>query len=102
MHLASLRVKLLAGFGAVLALLIAVSLVGIKGSDRQDAVTRDITHQTAPKQVAAADIRFDLADLYGFQTAYVLGDHGSQRKLFLASLARLRGDLARLRPLLTT
>src|SRR5689334_22413025 len=94
--------KLGAGFGVVILLLLAGALLASRGMDNMYKRNDRIVRVTTPTQLTAADVRFNLADLYGFQTAYVSSDHAAQRKLFEESLGRLRATLERLDQQVTT
>src|SRR4051794_27780976 len=88
--------KLAAGFGVVILLLAAGTVFALRGMSNMGERHDRIVRVTTPTQLTAADVRFNLADLYGFQTAYVSSDHAAQRKLFEGSLANLRATLKRL------
>ncbi|WP_053227898.1 methyl-accepting chemotaxis protein [Solirubrobacter soli] len=88
--------KLTAGFGVLIILLAVGSLVAQRGMTEMTRRNDRIVQQTTPTQLTAADVRFNLADMYGFQTAYVLGNHAEQRKLFEASRAGLGETLKKL------
>src|SRR3954467_1969609 len=88
--------KLAAGFGVVILLLAAGTVFALRGMSNMGERHDRIVRVTTPTQLTAADVRFNLADLYGFQTAYVSSDHAAQRKLFEGSLGRLQATLKRL------
>jgi methyl-accepting chemotaxis protein len=90
--------KLYAGFGLVLVLLCAVAAVGLIGMSSLSSSNHQITSVSIPKRTAAFELKFDAADLYGWQTGYVL-DNGNGRALYTKSLAEFRADLAKLRTL---
>ena len=58
-------------------------------SDRFDAV-----QTAADDRALALQLKFDVTDFNGWQTAYGY-DNGRSRPIFLASVARFRADLAR-------
>jgi methyl-accepting chemotaxis protein len=95
----SIRQKLYAGFGVVLALLVSAIAVGLLVSSQQSAATDRIAEQTVPRVEAAQRVSFDIANVYGFQTAYVLGDHANQRKGFEDALKTLRANLGKVESL---
>ena len=84
---ASLSLKLFAAFGLLLALVALMLVAGLWGTGQLGKANRQIVATTTPKQLAADEVRFNIADLYGFQTSYVLADHAAQRKLYLKSLS---------------
>jgi methyl-accepting chemotaxis protein len=92
----SIRAKLFAGFAAVIALLVAAIGVGLLVSTQQSDATNRIAGDTVPRVEAAQRISYDIANVYGFQTAYVLGDHQNQRKGFEGALADLRKSMDKL------
>jgi methyl-accepting chemotaxis protein len=96
---ASLSLKLSAAFGLLLALVALMLAAGLWGTGQLGKANRQIVATTTPKQLAADEVRFNMADLYGFQTAYVLADHTAQRKLYLESLAGMRRAVAHARAL---
>jgi methyl-accepting chemotaxis protein len=98
---ASLSLKLSAAFGLLLALVALMLAAALWGAGQLGKANRHIVATTTPKQLAADQVRFNMADLYGFQTAYVLADHTAQRKLYLESLAGMRRAAAHARALAT-
>ena len=96
---ASLSLKLSAAFGLMLALVALMLAAGLWGTGQLGTANRQIVATTTPKQLAADQVRFNMADLYGFQTSYVLGDHAAQRRLYLQSLAGMRKAVAHARAL---
>jgi len=65
----SLRTKLLAGFGAVTALLAIVGAVGIWGATSQGAAATKLRTAADTAQLAGV-LKYDAADVNGWQTAY--------------------------------
>jgi methyl-accepting chemotaxis protein len=96
---ASISFKLSAAFALLLALVALMLAAGLWGTGQLGKANRQIVATTTPKQIAADEVRFNMADLYGFQTAYVLADHTAQRKLYLESLAGMRKAVAHARAL---
>jgi methyl-accepting chemotaxis protein len=92
--------KLYAGFGLVLLLLSVLTAVSLIGMSSLSSSNREITDVTVPKRAAALELKFDAADLYGWQTGYVL-DNGHGRDLYTKSLANFRADVAKLSDLAT-
>ena len=92
--------KLYAGFGLVLALLVAVTAVGMTGMSSLARETRHITDVTSVKRKTALELKFQGADLNGWQTAYVL-DRGKSRSAFLQSGQAFEKKLADLSSLST-
>jgi hypothetical protein len=91
----SIRAKLYAALAVTIAGLVATAAVGIVGmsrlGDRFDEV------QAASRaQAVALQLKYDVTDFNGWQTAYGY-DNGASRPVFLASVKRFRGDLARAR-----
>jgi methyl-accepting chemotaxis protein len=98
---ASISLKLSAAFGLLLALVALMLAAGLWGTGQLGKANRQIVATTTPKQLAADQVRFNIADLYGFQSAYVLADHAAQRKLYLESLAGMHKAVDRARALAT-
>ena len=91
----SLRWKLFGGFGITVFLLLTVLGTALWMSSNLDAATGRIVYAANPKVDAAAAVKYDAADLNGWQTAYVL-DHGHSRPAFLKSQSLFKTDLATL------
>jgi hypothetical protein len=91
----SIRVKLYTAIAVTIAGLALTAGVGIWAlthlSDRFDAV-----QHTADARALALQLKFDVTDFNGWQTAYGY-DNGRSRPIFLASVARFRTTLARAR-----
>jgi hypothetical protein len=91
----TIRSKLYAAIVVTLAGLALTVGVGIWGmsrlADRFDAV-----RGAADDRALALELRFDVTDFNGWQTAYGY-DNGRSRPIFLRSVAAFRGDLARAR-----
>jgi len=89
----TIRSKLYAAIAVTLAGLALTAGVGIWGmsrlSDRFDAV-----QHTADARALALQVKFEVADFNGWQTAYGY-DNGRSRPIFLSSVAAFRGTLAR-------
>src|SRR5690348_13601681 len=82
-HLSNLSVagKLYAGFGLVLALLAAVLAVGLSGISSLARDTHRITDVSDVKLTTGLQLKFQAADLNGWENAYVL-DHGKSRSAY--------------------
>jgi CHASE3 domain sensor protein len=95
----SIRTKLYAALAVTVAGLVITAGVGIWGmsrlGDRFDSV-----QNAADAQALALQLKFDVTDFNGWQTAYGY-DEGRSRPTFLRSVARFRVDLARARAQLT-
>jgi hypothetical protein len=95
----TIRAKLYAALAVTIAGLIATAGVGIVGmsqlGDRFDAV-----EQASRAQALALQLKFDVTDFNGWQTAYGY-DNGESRPTFLSSVERFRADLADARGRLT-
>ena len=91
----SVRAKLYAAIAVTVAGLALTAGVGIWGmstlADRFDAV-----QQAADDRALALQLKFDIADFNGWQTAYGY-DNGASRPVFIASVNAFRRDLARAR-----
>jgi methyl-accepting chemotaxis protein len=94
---ASLGRRLYGGFAALVALLLVTSALGVLALDKLAARTRNITEVSDPKERAAADVRFAIGEVYGFEIAYVLGDRDSMRGAYQQAFERLAQHLAVLR-----
>jgi CHASE3 domain sensor protein len=95
----SIRAKLYAALAVTVAGLVITAGVGIWGmsrlGDRFDSV-----QNAADAQALALQLKFDVTDFNGWQTAYGY-DEGRSRPTFLRSVARFRADFARARAQLT-
>jgi hypothetical protein len=95
----TIRAKLYAALAVTIAGLIATAGVGIVGmsqlGDRFDAV-----EQASRAQALALQLKFDVTDFNGWQTAYGY-DNGESRPTFLSSVERFRADQADARGRLT-
>jgi hypothetical protein len=88
----SIRAKLYAALAVTVAGLVVTAGVGIAGmsrlGDRFDAV-----EEASRAQALALQLKFDVTDFNGWQTAYGY-DNGQSRPTFLSSVARFRADFA--------
>ncbi len=105
----SIGKKLYLGFGIVIALLCVTGGTALWGSSSQGTATDEVIQlQRVADQIG--QVRYDIADFNGWQTAYafeVAHHHAAgdtftigqmqSRRAFLASLAKLRADLGALR-----
>src|SRR4051794_23073758 len=101
----SLRAKLLCGFGAVTALLVAVGAVGVWGSGSQSAASKKQS-ALVPLLHLAMQAKYQTADFFGYQTAAAYeiaqGVKGAaspkapNRSAFLGSAATFEKQLANL------
>src|SRR4051812_21307015 len=96
----SIAWKLYASFGLVLGLLCLNAAVGLWSTSSLGHATGSITGTSVPKVTAALQLKFDAADLNGWQTAYVL-DSGKSRQPFVASGSQFVRELARVKALST-
>ncbi len=92
----SLRLKLFAGFGAVVAVMVLLVGAVIVMQGRMATATDHIVNVATPKTEAGHQIAYAAADLVGRQEAYVL-DQGTSRPAFLRSAAAFRKQLAHLK-----
>ncbi len=110
LHNLSIGAKLYCSFGLLAALILISGLIALRGASSQRSAARSIVHIAATSS-AAAQARFDAADMNGWQTAYGYewqhdrdsGTAGSKtvdelasRKAFLAAVGHLRADISRL------
>ncbi len=95
----SIRAKLYAALAVTIAGLVATAGVGIVGmsrlGDRFEAV-----EQASRGQAVALQLKFDVTDFNGWQTAYGY-DNGASRPTFLSSVERFRADFAQAQRQLT-
>ena len=91
----SLGQKLYGSFGVVLALLLLLFGVAFWGMGGLASSTKTITDVAAPKVITSLTLKFDAADLNGWQTGYVL-DRGKSRPDFEKSNATFRAHFAKL------
>jgi CHASE3 domain sensor protein len=95
----TIRAKLYAALAVTVAGLLVTAGVGIWGmsrlGDRFDEVQR-----ASEAQALALQLKFDVTDFNGWQTAYGY-DNGESRPVFLQSVRRFRGDFAQARRELT-
>ena len=97
--------RLAIGFASTAALLVVVSGVAVRAGGTQERALDAVEAKTALSQ-AALDMKFELADLNGWQTAYSLdvnlaapnatADDVGSRQMFLARAAEIETDLASL------
>jgi hypothetical protein len=91
----TIRAKLYAALAVTVVGLIVTAGVGIAGmsrlGDRFDAV-----EQASRAQALALQLKFDVTDFNGWQTAYGY-DNGKSRPTFLTSVQRFRSDFAQAR-----
>jgi methyl-accepting chemotaxis protein len=91
----TIRAKLYTAIVVAVAGLAVTAGVGIwalaRVGDRFDAVQR-----AADDRALALELKYDVTDFNGWQTAYGY-DNGRSRPIFLASVQRFRADLARAR-----
>jgi methyl-accepting chemotaxis protein len=95
----TIRAKLYAALAVTVAGLLVTAAVGIWGmsrlGDRFDEVQR-----ASEAQALALQLKFDVTDFNGWQTAYGY-DNGQSRSIFLRSVERFRANLAQARQKLT-
>jgi CHASE3 domain sensor protein len=95
----SIRAKLYAALAVTVAGLIATAGVGIAGMSRLGDRFDDV-EQASRAQALALQLKFDVTDFNGWQTAYGY-DNGKSRPTFLSSVERFRADFAQARKQLT-
>ena len=91
----SLRLKLFAGFGVVVAVIGGLVGAALIMQSQMASATAHITNVATPKTEAGHEIKYTAADVVGWQEAYVL-DRGRSRPAFLHSAAMFRKQLAHL------
>jgi hypothetical protein len=88
----TIRAKLYAALAVTVAGLLITAGVGIWGMSRLGN-RFDRVQQAADAQALALQLKFDVTDFNGWQTAYGY-DNGASRPIFLRSVERFRGNLA--------
>jgi methyl-accepting chemotaxis protein len=95
----TIRAKLYAALAVTVVGLIVTAGVGIAGMSRLGDRFDDV--ETASRaQALALQLKFDVTDFNGWQTAYGY-DNGASRPTFLSSVQRFRSDFAQARRQLT-
>jgi CHASE3 domain sensor protein len=95
----TIRAKLYAALAVTVVGLIVTAGVGIAGMSRLGDRFADV--ETASRaQALALQLKFDVTDYNGWQTAYGY-DNGASRPTFLSSVERFRSDFAQARRQLT-
>ena len=84
--------KLASSFGLVCLLLLALLAVGLNGISAVKSAENNITGNVGPKQRASLDLKFQAAELNGWQNAYLLDD-GKSRASFEKSAASFQNSL---------
>jgi CHASE3 domain sensor protein len=95
----TIRAKLYAALAVTVAGLLITAGVGIWGMSRLGDRFESV-QKAGDAQALALQLKFDVTDFNGWQTAYGY-DEGRSRPTFLRSVARFRADLARARAELT-
>ena len=95
----SIRAKLYAALAVTIAGLVATAAVGIAGMNRLGDRFDDV-EAASGAQALALQLKFDVTDFNGWQTAYGY-DNGASRPTFLSSVQRFRSDFAQARRRLT-
>jgi hypothetical protein len=95
----TIRAKLYAALAVTIAGLVVTAAVGIVGMSRLG--TRfDQVQKAADARALALELKYDVTDFNGWQTAYGY-DNGQSRPIFLDSVAHFRRDLAEAQRVLT-
>jgi CHASE3 domain sensor protein len=95
----TIRAKLYAALAVTIAGLVVTAAVGIVGMSRLG--TRfDQVQKAADARALALELKYDVTDFNGWQTAYGY-DNGQSRPVFLRSVERFRANLAQARRELT-
>ena len=95
----SIRAKLYAALAVTIAGLVATAGVGIAGMSRLGDRFDDV-EAASRAQALALQLKFDVTDFNGWQTAYGY-DNGASRPTFLSSVQRFRSEFAQARRRLT-
>jgi CHASE3 domain sensor protein len=95
----SIRAKLYAALAVTVVGLIVTAGVGIAGMSRLGDRFDDV-EAASRAQALALQLKFDVTDFNGWQTAYGY-DNGASRPTFLSSVQRFRSDFAQARRQLT-
>jgi CHASE3 domain sensor protein len=95
----SIRAKLYAALAVTVVGLIVTAGVGIAGMSRLGDRFDDV-EVASRAQALALQLKFDVTDFNGWQTAYGY-DNGASRPTFLSSVERFRADFAQARRQLT-
>jgi CHASE3 domain sensor protein len=95
----SIRAKLYPALAVTIVGLVVTAGVGIAGMSRLGN-RFDSVEEASRAQALALQLKFDVTDFNGWQTAYGY-DNGQSRPTFLASVERFRADLAQARRRLT-
>lgn len=96
----TIRAKLVAAIVVAVAGLALTAGVGIWGMNRLGTKFDDV-RDAGEAQALALELKYDITDFNGWQTAYGY-DNGASRPIFLRSVAQFRGDLATARKELTS
>jgi methyl-accepting chemotaxis protein len=92
--------KLYVSFALVVALLVAVAAVSMRGISTLSSATHGITDVSAPKYNAAAQLKYEVATMIAWQTTYIL-DQGHSHPQFLKEAAVVQAGLTHLGTLST-
>ena len=92
----SIRAKLYAALAVTVVGLVVTAGVGIAGMSRLGDRFDDV-QEASRAQALALQLKFDVTDFNGWQTAYGY-DNGQSRPIFLSSVARYRADFAEAPP----
>jgi CHASE3 domain sensor protein len=95
----SIRAKLYAALAVTVVGLVVTAGVGIAGMSRLGD-RFDNVQEASRAQALALQLKFDVTDFNGWQTAYGY-DNGQSRPIFLSSVERYRADFAQARRRLT-
>jgi CHASE3 domain sensor protein len=95
----SIRAKLYAALAVTVVGLVVTAGVGIAGMSRLGDRFDDV-QEASRAQALALQLKFDVTDFNGWQTAYGY-DNGQSRPIFLSSVERYRADFAQARRRLT-
>ncbi|HEY7003450.1 MAG TPA: hypothetical protein VH281_04160 [Gaiellaceae bacterium] len=95
----TIRAKLVTAIVVAVAGLALTAGVGIWGMSRLGAKFDDV-QAAGEAQALALELKYDITDFNGWQTAYGY-DNGVSRPIFLRSVARFREDFAKAREKLT-
>ncbi len=97
--LKTVRVKLLAAFGAVLVLMLAFVVQSHFSRAAVEQSAEHVALEIDALAIESSTAKFNLADAYGYQTAYVLHDRDAMRKEFERAADEVATSIERLEKL---
>lgn len=92
----SIRFKLLAGFAFVLAILLIVSLIGLRGLQATRAMVDEMVGEVQPVTLAAMEVDSALHNAASSLGFYLMSKEDVHRDAYDANLRRLRESVTQL------